>query len=287
MSLINNMSIDLNGGVCLAEYLDYYTYSNETIVHVTGLTNTGEYVKLYVNSNNNYNPNIYDASHVLIIDEIENWFNNYINSLVTTGYSGYNGELRENRVLFSVNNQSYYKLEHIDNYSGCTLNTNEIWAIVNEADENIWNGDGDDYFYYELDKCDNKTGREIIKTKNINNKSETKFEIKYILKYVEPIVYPITEIVSVSGITNNEAIITFNLTSLGSQALLIENGICYGIFSNPTINDLILYNTNSQISEYSFSIDNLIPNTTYFIKSYVKCDLGVIYSDNELTFKTL
>ena len=28
-----------------------------------------------------------------------------------------------------------------------------------------------------------KTGREIIKTKNINNKSETKFEIKYILKY--------------------------------------------------------------------------------------------------------
>lgn len=287
MSLINNMSIDLNGGVCLVEYLDYYTYSNETIVHVTGLTNTGEYVKLYVNSNNNYSPNIYDASHVLIIDEIENWFNNYINSLVTTGYSGYNGELRENRVLFSVNNQSYYKLEHIDNYSGCTLNTNEIWAIVNEADENIWNGDGDDYFYYELDECDNKTGREIIKTKNINNKSETKFEIKYILKYVEPIVYPITEIVSVSGVTNNEAIITFNLTSLGSQALLIENGICYGIFSNPTINDLILYNTNSQISEYSFSIDNLIPNTTYFIKSYVKCDLGIIYSDNELTFKTL
>ena len=287
MSLINNMSIDLNGGVCLAEYLDYYTYSNETIVHVTGLTNTGEYVKLYVNSNNNYNPNIYDASHVLIIDEIENWFNNYINSLVTTGYSGYNGELRENRVLFSVNNQNYYKLEHIDNYSGCTLNTNEIWAIVNEDDENIWNGDGDDYFYYELDECDNKTGREIIKTKNINNKSETKFEIKYILKYVEPIVYPITEIVSVSGVTNNEAIITFNLTSLGSQALLIENGICYGIFSNPTINDLILYNTNSQISEYSFSIDNLIPNTTYFIKSYVKCDLGIIYSDNELTFKTL
>ncbi len=51
--------------------------------------------------------------------------------------------------------------------------------------------------------------------------------------------------------------------------------------------DLILYNTNSQISEYSFSIDNLIPNTTYFIKSYVKCDLGIIYSDNELTFKTL
>ena len=287
MSLINNMSIDLNGGVCLVEYLDYYTYSNETIVHVTGLTNTGEYVKLYVNSNNNYNPSIYDASHVLIIDEIENWFNNYINSLVTTGYSGYNGELRENRVLFSVNNQSYYKLEHIDDYSGCTLNTNEIWAIVNEADENIWNGDGDDYFYYELDECDNKTGREIIKTKNINNKSETKFEIKYILKYVEPIVYPITEIVSVSGVTNNEAIITFNLTSLGSQALLIENGICYGIFSNPTINDLILYNTNSQISEYSFSIDNLIPNTTYFIKSYVKCDLGIIYSDNELTFKTL
>lgn len=281
------MSIDLNGGVCLVEYLDYYTYSNETIVHVTGLTNTGEYVKLYVNSNNNYNPNIYDASHVLIIDEIENWFNNYINSLVTTGYSGYNGELRENRVLFSVNNQNYYKLEHIDNYSGCTLNTNEIWAIVNEDDENIWNGDGDDYFYYELDECDNKTGREIIKTKNINNKSETKFEIKYILKYVEPIVYPITEIVSVSGVTNNEAIITFNLTSLGSQALLIENGICYGIFSNPTINDLILYNTNSQISEYSFSIDNLIPNTTYFIKSYVKCDLGIIYSDNELTFKTL
>ena len=287
MSLINNMSIDLNGGVCLVEYLDYYTYINETIVHVTGLTNTGEYVKLYVNSNNNYNPSIYDASHVLIIDEIENWFNNYINSLVTTGYSGYNGELRENRVLFSVNNQSYYKLEHIDNYSGCTLNTNEIWAIVNEADENIWNGDGDDYFYYELDECDNKTGREIIKTKNINNKSETKFEIKYILKYVEPIVYPITEIVSVSGITNNEAIITFNLTSLGSQVSLIENGICYGIFSNPTINDLILYNTNSQISEYSFSIDNLIPNTTYFIKSYVKCDLGIIYSDNELTFKTL
>ena len=243
------MSIDLNGGVCLVEYLDYYTYSNETIVHVTGLTNTGEYVKLYVNSNNNYNPNIYDASHVLIIDEIENWFNNYINSLVTTGYSGYNGELRENRVLFSVNNQSYYKLEHIDNYSGCTLNTNEIWAIVNEVDENIWNGDGDDYFYYELDECDNKTGREIIKTKNINNKSETKFEIKYILKYVEPIVYPITEIVSVSGVTNNEAIITFNLTSLGSQALLIENGICYGIFSNPTINDLVLYNTNSQISD--------------------------------------
>lgn len=286
-NLIYNMASDVNGGVCLKDNYNYYTFSGNTYVNVSGNTDIGTYIIPYKNTNVNYIIDIYDGEECLIITGLtSDWSIIYINSFVTTGYTGYNDSEIENRILYNQDENIYYKLIHIDNYSGCTVDTSERWAIINNLTGELWNGSGD-YFYNETDDCGIKTGRQLIILKNININSDTHYQTKYIENIVPDIKYPITNVDTINNITSTGATINLTLSSIGDSFNITENGICYGIYTNSTIEDIIEIANGLIVGSYSVNISNLIPETVYYLKSYVKSELGTTYSNNEFTFKTL
>lgn len=66
---------------------------------------------------------------------------------------------------------------------------------------------------------------------------------------------------------------------------VLELGVCYNNIGNPTIADsskVISLDNNT----FDYTITNLKPNTTYYIKSYIVNELGIHYG-NEVVFTTL
>lgn len=88
---------------------------------------------------------------------------------------------------------------------------------------------------------------------------------------------PITEITQTTAITGG------NVISDGGFAVTAR-GICWNTYSNPTT-----YNNkttdNTGIGSYTSTLNNLIPNTTYYVKAYVTNSQGTTYGE-ERTFKT-
>lgn len=64
-----------------------------------------------------------------------------------------------------------------------------------------------------------------------------------------------------------------------------ERGICYNTGSNPTVDSPRVLITDSMTSYSSVSIENLEPNTIYFIRGYVKNESAIYYTD-EMNFTT-
>ncbi len=64
-----------------------------------------------------------------------------------------------------------------------------------------------------------------------------------------------------------------------------EKGFCYSVHTNPTSQDGIVTNWNNGNSFVS-STNNLIANTTYYVKAFVKVNNNYVYG-NEVSFKTL
>lgn len=192
MLLLNEMMKDINGGVCLKEHRSYYTYTKENIsgvyYDVTGYTdenyNTGEYILPYKNQNDNYIIDIYDSSICLILETgitISDFAEYYINSVVTTGYTGYDDSQIENRTIYDQDANSYYTFGYSGNTSTCEVDNNAKYAIVNNETFDLWDGTGN-YYYVELDSCGVETGRDIVVTMDISPISNTFSDIKYIEK---------------------------------------------------------------------------------------------------------
>ena len=62
----------------------------------------------------------------------------------------------------------------------------------------------------------------------------------------------------------------------------IEQGFVYSVSIQPTIND---FKINVNGSELSAPIENLEPNTTYFVRAFIRNSAGEFYA-NEVSFKT-
>ena len=181
MELINQMVVDNDGGVCLRKNLNYYTYNslvtgctcNDIIMHMNENIYLGTYVLPYKNINENFRMNILDESKCLNLVGIEfkNWINYYINALVTSGYTGYNGSLYEDRIIFDATNNKYYQIKHTNGNTCQTDNTSKM-GIIDNTTEALWDGVGN-YYYSELDNCDNEIGVKYVKIKDINPISST------------------------------------------------------------------------------------------------------------------
>jgi hypothetical protein len=66
---------------------------------------------------------------------------------------------------------------------------------------------------------------------------------------------------------------------------IYERGVCWKVGSTPTINDS--YSAYGSLTgSYVVNVIGLKPNTTYFVRAYSKCSLGVEYG-NLKTFNTL
>jgi FlaG/FlaF family flagellin (archaellin) len=74
------------------------------------------------------------------------------------------------------------------------------------------------------------------------------------------------------------------ITSDGGTAVT-QRGICYSTNPNPTINEMNI-NLGAGMGTYTATINNLIPNTTYYAKAYASSLAGTAYG-NEISFTTL
>lgn len=88
---------------------------------------------------------------------------------------------------------------------------------------------------------------------------------------------------SITNIRALEATISSRIIDDGG-AQIIQRGICWSTSPNPTINDSITLD-GGQLNSYVSNPKNLNPNTTYYVRSYAKTNVGTGYS-NQLTFKT-
>ena len=87
--------------------------------------------------------------------------------------------------------------------------------------------------------------------------------------------------VNLTGVSAN---LQYQISDFGG-ATILENGVCWSINSNPTINDSKNIDTASK-SFINGILTNLRPNTKYFARAYAKNSVGVAYG-SELSFTTL
>jgi len=187
------MTGDTSGGVCLIKAYSYYTYEQDltgcTCNDNTGYTTTylpmGIYIIPYVNTNANYTIDNQDDSIYLQVDSFSGFTESYISDLVTTGYTGNtqnNGKIYEDRVIYDLETDNYYYFENDINSVNCSLNTDSMWAIIDNNNGGIlFNGVGD-YFYTELNNCGTPTGNQYIHLSDINPSSNTYGQTQTILK---------------------------------------------------------------------------------------------------------
>jgi hypothetical protein len=94
---------------------------------------------------------------------------------------------------------------------------------------------------------------------------------------------PSVSIVEISNITHNEATFSAEITNNGGSAM-ISRGFCWSEQPNPTTaNNQI--NIAGDIGEYSKTISGLVPNSTYYVRSFAINASGTAYGE-EVSFTT-
>ena len=73
------------------------------------------------------------------------------------------------------------------------------------------------------------------------------------------------------------AIFKSSLLSSGGTDIL-SMGFCYSTHNNPSINDNVV-SADSYLSEFSGKVENLLQNTTYYVRSYATTQYGTTYSE--------
>lgn len=306
MNLIHEMNFDINGGVCLNEHYYYYTYTkdisactNQCVYHyelVNLYKPIGEYINASINTNPYYSINTDDETICLKLETgvtMADWFIEYVNSLVTTGYTNSASGItidssRENRIIYDQDSNSYYKLSDTKN-SNCVIYTNEMWAIIdpqtiNGDTQELWfESGGTEYFFPEIDSCGNETGRQFVMLININENSETYYNTKYIEKYDLGVELPTVLTTNIDVLTTNSATLYGSITSLEATDIL-ERGFCYAIYDTPTINDLSII-VPGTLGDFNTNITNLFIDTTYYVRAYAITASGISYG-NEISFIT-
>ena len=81
---------------------------------------------------------------------------------------------------------------------------------------------------------------------------------------------------TVINVTEMTANVYGNISSLGSSSVT-ERGFCWSIFPNPTISGTHWWIANPGLGQFSVVIENLIPNTNYYIRAYATSNVGTAY----------
>ena len=63
-------------------------------------------------------------------------------------------------------------------------------------------------------------------------------------------------------------------------------GLCWSTSPSPTVNNSQLTTGNTTVSDYSLTMNNLLPNTTYYVRAFYQSGVNYMYG-NELSFTTL
>ncbi len=88
-----------------------------------------------------------------------------------------------------------------------------------------------------------------------------------------------------SSITQTTADVSGNVITDNGESLLAR-GICYGTSNNPTISGLKKVFDTATLGDYTCTLDNLSPSTTYYARAYATNSYGTAYGAS-ITFTTL
>ena len=91
-------------------------------------------------------------------------------------------------------------------------------------------------------------------------------------------VLPTVETSAVTEITQTTATTGGVITSDGG-AEVTSRGVCWSTNQNPTINDMLTSN-GSGVGTFTSSIENLLANTTYYVRAYATNSVGTAYGEN-------
>ncbi len=91
-------------------------------------------------------------------------------------------------------------------------------------------------------------------------------------------VLPTVETSAVTEITQTTAITGGTITSDGG-AEVTSRGVCWSTNQNPTINDMLTSNGGG-VGTFTSSIENLLANTTYYVRAYATNSVGTAYGEN-------
>ena len=87
-----------------------------------------------------------------------------------------------------------------------------------------------------------------------------------------------------SEITDNSVKISYEVTADGG-AEVTSSGVCWSTSQNPTIDD-DKTNDGSGIGKFTSQLQDLLPSTTYYVRSYAVNSVGVSYGE-KMGFVTL
>ena len=89
---------------------------------------------------------------------------------------------------------------------------------------------------------------------------------------------PIVNINSIVELLQDSAVINSEVVSDGG-GVLSERGICWSSSSStPTINDAHVSASTAELGQYQLAMQNLQPNTAYYVRAYATNNIGTAYS---------
>ena len=100
-----------------------------------------------------------------------------------------------------------------------------------------------------------------------------------------PVPQPLVTTNEPTDIATESAVCGGNVASVeGSYVLVMLKGVCWGVNSNPTINDNFAL-AGSGMGDFSVSMTGLTPATTYYVRAFAITAAGTLYG-NEVSFES-
>jgi hypothetical protein len=81
-----------------------------------------------------------------------------------------------------------------------------------------------------------------------------------------------------NSIASNSATFLGKLNNIGNSQVL-SKGFCYSLSNNPTTSNSVISIPGVSIGNFSAEVSGLLPNTTYFFRSFATNSYGVAYGD--------
>ncbi|MCG2611480.1 DUF1566 domain-containing protein [Flavobacterium sp. SM15] len=125
------------------------------------------------------------------------------------------------------------------------------------------------------------------------NKSNTLYYVRVFaqigneIKYGNTITFTsqaiITSVLATDILTTSALLRGYSIESANFD--IAQRGFCYSTLPNPTITNNIRYTSGGE-GYYEVTATELQPNTTYYVRPYIKEDFGAVHYEQEFTIKT-
>ena len=99
-----------------------------------------------------------------------------------------------------------------------------------------------------------------------------------------------TQILLPTVTTTGGTLVTYNTATTGGNVVSeggasATRGICLATHTTPTLSDTVVISSNTGVGAFTINLTELIPNTTYYVRSYATNNQGTSYG-NEISFTT-